>query len=80
MRSPGGGRKPLTAHGFWPLLRSWWIRSLAATRPVHCAGHAAAPRAWRRSLGRRATGVSERTVNRMLHDAGYSLQANRENA
>ena len=33
-------------------------------------------RAWRRSLGRRA--VSERTVNRMLHDAGYSLQANRK--
>ena len=80
LRSPGGGRKPLTAHDpdllaaleklVDPVTRGdpsgplRWTCSSAAhlAQELRIAGHQ----------------VSERTVNRMLHDAGYSLQANRK--
>ena len=80
LRSPGGGRKPLTTHDpdllavleklVDPVTRGdpsgplRWTCSSAAhlAQELRTAGHQ----------------VSERTVNRMLHDAGYSLQANRK--
>ena len=74
-RTPGS---LLTAHGFWPLLRSWWIRSLAATPsgPLRWTCSSAVRLA--QELGAAGHRFSERTVSRMLHDAGYSLQANRK--
>ena len=78
LRSPGGGRKPLTAHD--PDLLA------ALERQVGTRGDPSGPLRWTCSSAAhlaqelRTAGhqVSERTVNRMLHDAGYSLQANRK--
>jgi Rhodopirellula transposase DDE domain len=80
VRRPGGGRKPLGAHdphlvrALEPLvdpvtrgdpmsLLRWTCKSAAKlAAALQTQGHA----------------VSERTVNRRLHDLGYSLQANRQ--
>ena len=80
LRSPGGGRKPLTAHD--PDLLAALERQVD---PV-TRGDPSGPLRWTCSSAAhlaqelRTAGhqVSERTVNRMLHDAGYSLQANRK--
>ena len=80
VRRPGGGRKPLGAHdphlvraletlvdpvtrGDPMSLLRWTCKSAAKlAAALQTQGHA----------------VSERTVNRLLHDLGYSLQANRK--
>ena len=80
LRSPGGGRKALTERDpglvsalerqLDPLTRGdpmgplrWTCRSAARlAQRLHSEGHP----------------VSERTVNRLLHELGYSLQANRK--
>ena len=79
-RRPGGGRKRLaeTAPELVPALE----RRL---EPVTCGGPES-PLRWTcnsaamLAAGLRAEGhgVSERTVNRLLHELGYSLQANRK--
>ena len=79
-RRPGGGRKRLTETA--PELVPALERRL---EPVTCGGpesplrwtcnSAAALAAGLRAEGH---GVSERTVNRLLHELGYSLQANRK--
>jgi hypothetical protein len=79
-RCPGGGRKPLGAHdphlvraletlvdpvprGAPMSLLRWTCKSAAKlAAALQTQGHA----------------VSERTVNRLLHDLGYSLQSNRK--
>ena len=79
-RRPGGGRKRLTEHD--PDLAAALERHLEpATRgdpqsPLRWTCHSAA----RLAAALRADGhpVSERTVNRLLHALGYSLQANRK--
>ena len=80
LRSPGGGRKPLTAHD--PEL----LAALEKLVDPVTRGDPSGPLRWTCSSAAHlaqelwTTGhrVSERTVNRMLHDAGYSLQANRK--
>ena len=80
LRSPGGGRKPLTAHD--PDL----LAALEKLVDPAARGDLSGPLRWtcssaaRLAQELRAGGhrVSERTVNRMLHDAGYSLQASRK--
>jgi Rhodopirellula transposase DDE domain len=80
LRRPGGGRKPLWMHdphlvqaletlvdpvtrGDPMSLLRWTCKSAAQlAAALHAQGHP----------------VSERTVNRLLHDLGYSLQANRK--
>ena len=80
VRRPGGGRKPLGAHdphlvraletlvdpvtrGDPMSLLRWTCKSAAKLAvALQTQGHA----------------VSERTVNRLLHDLGYSLQSNRK--
>jgi transposase len=80
VRRPGGGRKPLGAHdphlvraletlvdpvtrGDPMSLLRWTCKSAAKlAAALQTQGHA----------------VSERTVNRLLHDLGYSLQSNRK--
>ena len=79
-RKPGGGRKRLTESD--PELLSSLERQL---EPVTCGGpesplrwtcNSAASLAAR--MGAEGRKVSERTVNRLLHELGYSLQANRK--
>ena len=80
LRSPGGGRKPLTTHD--PDL----LAALEKLVDPVTRGDPSGPLRWTCSSAAhlaqelRTAGhqVSERTVNRMLHDAGYSLQANRK--
>jgi hypothetical protein len=80
LRRPGGGRKPLVAHD--PDL----LRDLEALVDPVTRGDPMSPLRWTcKSAAKLATGlrsrghiVSERTVNRLLHDLGYSLQANRK--
>ena len=80
LRSPGGGRKPLTAHD--PDL----LAALEKLVDPVTRGDPSGPLRWTCSsavrlaqeLGAAGHRVSERTVNRMLHDAGYSLQSNRK--
>ncbi len=80
IRGPGGGRKPLVEHDP-DLLVALEKMVDPATR-----GDPSEPLRWTCSSASRlaeelrAAGhpVSERTVNRMLHHAGYSLQANRK--
>ena len=80
LRRAGGGRKALTEHD--PGLASALERQLD---PV-TRGDPMGPLRWTCSsaarLGRRLReeghAISERTVNRLLHDLGYSLQANRK--
>ena len=80
VRRPGGGRKPLGVHDPHllraletlvdpvtrgdPMSLLWWTCKSAAklAATLQTQGHV----------------VSERTVNRLLHDLGYSLQANRK--
>ena len=80
LRPPGGGRKPVTHHD--PDL----MRELEALVDPVTRGDPMSPLRWtcksadKLAAGLRARGhvVSERTVNRLLHDLGYSLQSNRK--
>ena len=80
VRRPGGGRKPLTASD--PELAAALERKLD---PV-TRGDPMAPLRWTccsaarlaEELRAEGHGVSERSVNRLLHGLGYSLQANRK--
>ncbi len=80
LRSPGGGRKALTERD--PGLVAALERQLdPVTRgdpegPLRWTCSSAARLA--RRLGAAGHAVSERTVNRLLHELGYSLQANRK--
>jgi hypothetical protein len=80
LRRPGGGRKPLVDHD--PDL----LRDLEALVDPVTRGDPMSPLRWTcksaaklaDGLGSRGHAVSERTVNRLLHGLGYSLQANRK--
>ena len=80
LRRPGGGRKPLSVHD--PHL----IRALETLVDPVTRGDPMALLRWpcksaaqlAVALQRQGQAVSERTVNRLLHDLGYSLQANRK--
>ena len=80
LRPPGGGRKPVTDHD--PNL----LRELETLVDPVTRGDPISPLRWtcksadKLAEGLRARGhvVSERTVNRLLHDLGYSLQSNRK--
>jgi hypothetical protein len=80
VRRPGGGRKPLGAHD--PQL----VRALETLLDPVTRGDPMSLLRWTcKSAAKLATAlqtqghvVSERTVNRLLHDLGYSLQANRK--
>jgi hypothetical protein len=80
LRPPGGGRKSITEHD--PGL----LRALEALVDPVTRGDPISPLRWtcksadNLADGLRAQGhlVSERTVNRLLHDLGYSLQSNRK--
>src|SRR2546430_12885578 len=80
LRPPGGGRKPLTDHD--PGL----LRDLETLVDPVTRGDPMSPLRWtcksadKLAEGLRAGGhvVSERTVNRLLHHLGYSLQSNRK--
>src|SRR4029434_3483329 len=79
VRRPGGGRKPLGAHD--PHL----VRALETLLDPVTRGDPMSLLRWTcKSAAKLAAAlqtqghvVSERTVNRLLHDLGYSLQANR---
>jgi hypothetical protein len=79
-RRPGGGRKPLTEHD--PKL----LRALEVLVDPVTRGDPMSPLRWTcRSAANLATElqvgghqVSERSVNRLLHTLGYSLQSNRK--
>src|SRR5208283_2073138 len=80
IRRPGGGRKRMleTDPGLWDALD-------ALVDPV-TRGHPESPLRWTckstrklaEELNRQGHPVSDRTVARLLYDAGYSLQANRK--
>jgi hypothetical protein len=80
LRRPGGGRKPLVDHD--PDL----LRDLEALVDPVTRGDPMSPLRWTcksaaklaEGLQSRGHAVSERTVNRLLHHLGYSLQANRK--
>ena len=80
LRRPGAGRKPVTAHD--PKL----TRALERLVDPVTRGDPMGPLLWTCSSAARlateltAAGhrVSERSVNRLLHELGYSLQANRK--
>jgi hypothetical protein len=80
LRPPGGGRKPVTVHD--PDL----LRELEALVDPVTRGDPMSPLLWTcksaeklaEALQARGHVVSERTVNRLLHDLGYSLQSNRK--
>src|SRR5512142_400572 len=80
LRRPGGGRKLLVDHD--PNL----LRDLESLVDPVTRGDPMSPLRWpcksaaRLAEGLRSRGhtVSERTVNRLLHDLGYSLQGNRK--
>jgi hypothetical protein len=80
LRLPGGGRRPVTDHD--PDL----LRELETLVDPSTRGDPMSPLRWtcksadKLAEGLRARGhiISERTVNRLLHDLGYSLQANRK--
>jgi hypothetical protein len=80
LRRPGGGRKPLVDQD--PGLLS----DLEALVDPETRGDPMSPLRWtcksaaRLAAGLRSRGhtVSERTVNRLLHDLGYSLQGDRK--
>jgi hypothetical protein len=80
LRPPGGGRKPVTAHD--PNL----LRELETLVDPATRGDPMSPLRWtcksadKLAEGLQARGhvVSERTVNRLLHALGYSLQSNRK--
>jgi transposase len=80
LRRPGGGRKPLVDHD------TVLLRDLETLVDPVTRGDPMSPLRWTcKSAAKLATElraeghvVSERTVNRLLHDRGYSLQANRK--
>src|SRR4051794_24481303 len=80
LRPPGGGRKPVADHD--PNL----LRELETLVDPVTRGDPMSPLRWTcksaaklaEGLQSRGHAVSERTVNRLLHDLGYSLQANRK--
>jgi hypothetical protein len=80
LRPPGGGRKPVTD------LDPGLLRELETLVGPVTRGDPMSPLRWtcksadKLAEGLRARGhvVSERTVNRLLHDLGYSLQSNRK--
>src|SRR5499425_2039850 len=80
VRRPGGGRKPLGTHD--PHL----VRALETLVDPVTRGDPMSLLRWTcKSAAKLAVAlqtqghvVSERTVNRLLHDLGYSLQANRQ--
>ena len=80
VRRPGGGRKPLGVHD--PHL----VRALETLLDPVTRGDPMSLLRWTcKSAAKLAAAlqtqghvVSERTVNRLLHDLGYSLQANRK--
>ncbi len=80
LRQPGGGRKPLAGHD--PGL----LRDLEALVDPVTRGDPMSPLRWTcKSAAKLATELrgqghvaSERTVNRLLHALGYSLQSNRK--
>ena len=80
MRRPGAGRKPLSVHD------SGLLAALEKLVDPVTRGDPMGPLRWTCSSAARLAEqlrqgghrVSERTVNRMLHEAGYSLQANRK--
>jgi hypothetical protein len=79
-RRRGGGRKPLTEHDL-DLLRALEVLVDLVTRgdpmsPLRWTCKSAAKLAEELSAGGHQ--VSERSVNRLLHDVGYSLQSNRK--
>jgi transposase len=79
-RRPGGGRKPLTEHD--PQL----VRALETLVDPVTRGDPMSPLRWTcksaaklaAELQARGHRVSERSVNRLLHDLDYSLQSNRK--
>ena len=80
LRPPGGGRKPVTDHD------PDRLRELEALVDPVTRGDPMSPLMWtcksaeKLAEGLRVRGhvVSERTVNRLLHELGYSLQSNRK--
>ena len=80
LRRPGGGRKPLVDHD------TQLLRDLETLVDPVTRGDPMSPLRWTcKSAAKLASelqaeghAVSERTVNRLLHDLGYSLQANRK--
>jgi Rhodopirellula transposase DDE domain len=80
VRRPGGGRKPLTETD--PGL----AEALEALVEPLTRGHPESPLRWTckstaklaEELHRQGHAVSDRTVAKLLHDAGYSLQSNRK--
>ena len=80
LRRPGAGRKRLTAHD--PKL----VQALERLVDPVTRGDPMGPLLWTcssaarlaRELSAAGHPVSERTVNRLLHELGYSLQANRK--
>ena len=80
LRRPGAGRKRLTTHD--PKL----VRALERLVDPVTRGDPMGPLLWTcssaarlaRELATAGHPVSERTVNRLLHELGYSLQANRK--
>ncbi len=78
-RRPGDGRKRLTetAPELVPVLERWLdpLSCGGPESPLHRICNSAATLAAR--LRAEGHGVSERTVNRLLHELGYSPQANR---
>lgn len=80
LRRPGGGRKPLVDRG------TDLLRDLEALVDPVTRGDPMSPLRWTcksaaklaEGLRSRGHAVSEWTVNRLLHDLGYSLQANRK--
>src|SRR5512143_2257416 len=80
LRRPGGGRKPLVDHD--PDL----LRDLETLVDPVTRGDPMSPLRWTcksaeklaRELRAQGHRVSERSINRLLHDLGYSLQSNRK--
>jgi hypothetical protein len=80
IRRPGGGRKPLTEHS--PKL----LRALETLVDPGTRGDPMSPLRWTcksaaklaSELGSKGHRASERSVNRLLHALGYSLQSNRK--
>jgi Rhodopirellula transposase DDE domain len=80
VRRPGGGRKPLTE------VDTGLVRALEALVEPLTRGHPESPLRWTckstrnlaEELNRQGHPISDRTVAKLLYDAGYSLQSNRK--
>ena len=77
-RAQAARRWPSTTPAWWRRWKGWSIRRRAATRrgPLRWTCSSAARLS--RELQEAGHRVSERSVNRLLHALGYSLQANRK--